>query len=51
MFNNKIGVVMPPGLLEMLLKHIRPVAKYPRRGGLYVADFELSSFPRQGPTR
>ena len=39
MFNNRIGVVMPPGLLEMLLKQIKPVAKYPRRGDLYVGDF------------
>jgi len=51
MFNNKIGVVMPPGLLNLLLKHIKPVASYPRRGGLYVGDFEVSSFQRQGPTR
>jgi hypothetical protein len=51
MFNNRIGVVMPPGLLNMLLKHIKPVAKYPRRGNLYVGDFEVSSFPRPGPAR
>jgi hypothetical protein len=51
MFNNRIGVVMPPGLVELLLKHIKPVARYPRRGGLYVGDFEMSSFPRQGPAR
>jgi hypothetical protein len=35
----------------MLLKHIKPVAKYPRRGNLYVGDFEVSSFPRPGPAR
>ena len=51
MFNNRIGVVMPPGLVALLLKHIKPVARYPRRGGLYVGDFEMSSFPRQGPAR
>jgi hypothetical protein len=51
MFNNRIGVVMPPGLLNMLIKHIKPVAKYPRRGNLYVGDFEVSSFPRPGPAR
>jgi len=41
MFNNRIGVVMPPGLVDLLLKHIKPVARYPRRGGLYVGDFEM----------
>ena len=51
MFNNKIGVVMPPGLVNLLLKHIKPIARYPRRGGLYVGDFKMSSFPRQGPVR
>jgi hypothetical protein len=51
MFNNRIGVVMPPGLVDLLLKHIKPVARYPRRGGLYVGDFEMSSFTRQGPAR
>ena len=51
MFNNRIGVVMPPGLVDLILKHVKPVAKYPRRGGLYVGDFEMSSFTRQGPAR
>ena len=51
MSNNRIGVVMPPGLVDLILKHVKPVAKYPRRGGLYVGDFEMSSFTRQGPAR
>jgi hypothetical protein len=51
MFNNRIGVVMPPGLFNLILKHIKPVAKYPRRGGLYVGKFEMSRFQRPGPTR
>ena len=51
MFNNKLGVIMPPGLANMILKHIKPVATYPRHGGLYVCELELSSFPRQGPAR
>lgn len=51
MFNNRIGVVMPPGLVNLILKYVKPVARYPRRGGLYVGDFEMSSFPRQGPAR
>ena len=51
MFNNKIGVVMPPGLVNLIMKHVKPVARYPRRGGLYVGEFEMSSFPRQGQGR
>ena len=51
MFNNKVGVIMPPGLVNMILKHVKPVATYPRRGGLYVCELELSSFPRQGQAR
>ena len=51
MFNNRIGVVIPPGLLEMLLKHVKPEAKYPRRGNSCVGDFKASSFQRPGPTR
>ena len=51
LFNNRLGVVMPPGLVNMILKHIKPIATYPRRGGLYVCDYELSSFPRQGQAR
>ena len=43
MFNNRIGVVMPPGLVGLLLEHIKPVARHPWRGGLYVGDFEMSS--------
>ena len=50
MFNNRIGVVMPPGLLNVLLKHIKPVASYPRRGGGAVRR-RMSRFQRQGPTR
>ena len=51
MFNNRIGVVMQPGLLGILHTHVEPVAKYPRRGNLYVGDFNVSSFQRPGPTR
>ena len=51
MFNNKVGVVMPPGLVALLMKHIKPIARYPRRGGLYVGDFEMSSFTRPGQNR
>ena len=51
LFNNRFGVIMPPEILDMVLKHIKPVATHPRRGGLYVCDLELSSFLRQGQAR
>jgi len=37
--------------LNLLLEHVKPVAKYSRRGGLYVGDFEMSRFTRLGPAR
>ena len=50
-FTNKKCVVIPPGLLAKILETIKPIMEYKRRGGLYVADVSLSSFPRQGLTR
>ena len=51
MFDNHVGVVLPPGLVKILLKHIKLVARYPRCGRLYEGDFEMSSFTRQGQAR
>ena len=51
LFKNKIGVVMPPGIVDLIMKHIKPVAKLPRRGGPHVGRFKMSSFPRQGQAR
>ena len=48
LFNNKIGVVVPPGVINKILKKITPIAEYPREGGLYCADMTLSGFTRQG---
>ncbi len=47
-FNNKCCYVIPPGIVEQIIKPMKPVAKYPREGGLYIADFALTSFARQG---
>ena len=54
LFNNRLGVVVPPGVVDKLLalmekKGKKPIATYPRRGGLYTAEVELSGFSRQGP--
>ena len=48
LFNNKRCVIVPPGVVERILREVRPVAEYLREGGLYTAEMELSSFPRQG---
>ena len=49
LFNNKVCVVVPPGVVAAVLKQIKPIAQYRREGGLYLADFTLSDFARQGP--
>ena len=49
LFNNKICVVVPPGVVEAVMRQIKPVARYHREGGLYIADFTLSDFVRQVP--
>ena len=48
LFNNKLCVVMPPGIVAAILKRIQPVATYPRDGNLYVGEMTMSSFTRQG---
>ena len=47
-FSNKIGMVMPPGVVQKILEMgYKPVAEYPRRGVLYAAEVELPGFTRQ----
>ena len=48
LFNNKTCFVVPPGVVAEIMKRIKPVAEYPREGGLYVGEMTLSSFQRQG---
>ena len=48
LFTNKKCVVVPPGVVEKMLKTVKPVVEYARTGNLYIADMEMSSFPRQG---
>ena len=50
LFNNKRGVVVPPGVVERILQSVKPVAEYKRSGGLYLADMILSDVARQGQT-
>ena len=48
LFNNRLGVVVPAGWVDKVLQHAKPLAKYHREGGLYIADMELSGFTRPG---
>jgi hypothetical protein len=49
LFNNKRCVVVPPGVLDAIMKHVSAVAEYKREGNLYVAEMTMSSFQRQEP--
>lgn len=48
LFDNKRCVVVPPGVVEEILKRIRPIAEYKREGNLYLADMTMSAFTGQG---
>ena len=48
LFNNKKCVVVPPGIVDEILKRIKPLSEYKRSGNLYLGEFTMSSFPRQG---
>jgi hypothetical protein len=63
LFTRGEAVVVPEGALSKFLGAIRQIAKYPRKGGLYVARMKAknpnpkpkptpaSTFGRQGPRR
>jgi hypothetical protein len=51
LFNNKRCCVVPPGIVELIMKKVKAIAEYKRSGGLYLADITMSSFTRQGPSR
>ena len=48
LFNNKKCVVVAPGVVNAILKFIKPLSTYPRQGNLYVGKVTVSSFPRPG---
>jgi len=48
LFSNRVGVVVPPGVVEEILKRVRPIVQYNREGNLYIAEMKMSSFPRPG---
>ena len=48
LFNNRLCVVVPPGVVDKILETIKPVMQYDREGNLYVGEMEMSTFGRQG---
>jgi hypothetical protein len=48
LFNNRIGVVVPPGIVDLILQYVKPMMQYDREGGLYVAEVTMSGFARPG---
>ena len=48
LFNNKVCVVVPPGIVNRILKHVDPIMEYEREGNLYTAEVDVSDFIRQG---
>ena len=48
LFNNKKCVVVPPGVVDEILKRIDPVMEYEREGNPYTAEMQMSAFGRQG---
>ena len=51
LFDNDHCYVVAPGVVKKLMETLKPVAKYEREGNLYIGEFTLSSFHRQGPTK
>ena len=48
LFNNKRCVVVPPGIVDQIMEQVDAVAEYHRDGNLYLSDFTMSDFIRQG---
>ncbi len=48
LFNNKRCVVVPPGVVDRILRETAPVIEYKREGNLYLAELTMSAFGRQG---
>ncbi len=48
LFTNRKCVVVPPGIVDEILKRVTPVTEYKRTGNLYLGEFKMTSFARQG---
>ena len=47
LFNHERCVDMPLGIVDTVLKQIKPLAEYHREGNLYFAEFQMLDFARQ----
>ena len=43
-----VVLLSPPGVLNALMDHVDIIAEYHRDGNLYLSDFTMSDFVRQG---
>ena len=48
LFNNDKCYVVAPGVVAKMMEKLTAVAEYDREGNLYIGEFSLSSFHRQG---
>ena len=48
LFNNKRCVAVPHGIVNQIMEQVNAVAGYHRDGNLYLSDFTMSDFTRQG---
>ena len=42
-------MVVPPGVVDAIIRQITLIARYQREVGLYIADFTVSEFAGQDP--
>ena len=47
-FTNKKRAVVPPGVVDDILKKVKPIMEYERDGNFYLASMAMSSFGRRG---
>ena len=46
LFNKRSCVVVPAGIVDQILRQVKPAAEYRRDGNLYLADMVVSDFSR-----
>ena len=51
LFNNRKCYVVPPGVVDEIMKRVKAVIEYDRQGGLYLAEMTMTGFTGQGATR
>ena len=51
LFSNKLCAVMPPGIVDAVLRQIKLVTEYHREGNLYLAEFTMTVGTRDSPQK